>query len=515
MLAGLPLPDIRGTNGFYHYWATDLSDLELGDAEMGGIIQRLEFNGETAKTMIRGPVSPILKAEQEDLRKIPKDQRTIEQQARYEELTESGYKDVKVEMDVQKEAGGAKLTMEGNAVDLKKGQWSDWQPLAFKITPIVRVHGLAKFLVVEDQPEVKIYMSPINWDPRDPPLPITKPNGWSKDLVKEVGIYRTIGWAEATSGLNEERIDEAAFIRDAYSAMDDRFRVMSHELEKKNWNLFISVYETTDRFQHMFFRLIDPKHPYYDKDLAEKYKNALRDVYIRCDNIVGKAMEYVDPNTTFMVVSDHGFHSFRKAVNLNTWLVMNGYMHLYGMEDKNYTLADLFDKGQFWANTDWSKTRAYAMGLGQIYINLQGREKYGTVAPGEEYSKLQNELIAKLRDFKDPDTGETMINDVYKRDDIYHGEYIGNAPDLMVGFNEGYRVSWQTTLGGIPKNLVENNMKKWSGDHCSFDYKSTSGILLVNKKINKSNPNIVDIAPTVYKLLGIPPVRELDGKPLF
>src|SRR5262249_33261564 len=140
---------------------------------------------------------------------------------------------------------------------------------------------------------------------------------------------------------------------------------------------------------------------------------------IRCDNIVGKAMEYIDPNTTFMVVSDHGFHSFRKAVNLNTWLVMNGYMHLYGMEDKNYTLADLFDKGQFWANTDWSKTRAYAMGLGQIYINLQGREKYGIVAPGEEYSKLQNELIAKLKDFKDPDTSEIMINDVYKRDDIY------------------------------------------------------------------------------------------------
>jgi predicted AlkP superfamily phosphohydrolase/phosphomutase len=185
------------------------------------------------------------------------------------------------------------------------------------------------------------------------------------------------------------------------------------------------------------------------------------------------------------------------------------------MENKVYTLDDLFDKGQFWVNTDWTKTKAYAMGLGQIYINLQGREKYGVVAPGEEYSKLQDELITKLRDFRDPETGEPMINDVYKRDDIYHGEYIGNAPDLMVGFNDGYRVSWQTTLGGIPKDLVENNMKKWSGDHCSFDYKTTSGVFLSNKKISKADPKIIDIAPTVYKLLHIKPVQNLDGKPLL
>jgi predicted AlkP superfamily phosphohydrolase/phosphomutase len=155
------------------------------------------------------------------------------------------------------------------------------------------------------------------------------------------------------------------------------------------------------------------------------------------------------------------------------------------------------------------------MGLGQIYINLEGREKFGTVAPGEEYSKLQNELIEKLKEFKDPDTGEVMINDVYKRDDIYHGEYIGNAPDLMVGFADGYRVSWQTTLGGIPKNLVENNMKRWSGDHCSYDWKITPGVLLVNRKVQKTDPGIMDIAPTVYELLDIPTAPNLDGKPLF
>jgi predicted AlkP superfamily phosphohydrolase/phosphomutase len=517
MLAGLPLPDIRGTNGTFYYWATDLSDLEVGDAEMGGKIGRLEFNGDTAKTVIVGPASPLLKAEQDELRKIPKDQRTIEQQARYEELMGAGYKDIKLDMTVKKIAGGVHVHVQDNDFDLKKRAWTDWQDFTFKITPIVRIHGMAQFYLVEDQPEVKLYMSPINWDPRNPPLPITKPDGWSKDLVDEVGMYRTLGWAEATWPLNEERIDEATFIEDAYRAMDDRMKIMEHELNKKNWNLFVSVYETTDRFQHMFYRLIDPQHPYYDAELAAKYGNAIRDCYIRADKIVGKAMEHADANTTLMVVSDHGFHTFRKAVNLNTWLVLNGYMKLIGQEEDSpqYKLATLFDKGQFWVNTDWSKTKAYAMGLGQIYINLQGREKFGIVSPGDEYAALQNELVEKLMQFKDPDTGETMIDGVYKRDDIYHGAYIGNAPDLMIGFHDGYRVSWQTTLGGIPKNLVDKNMKKWSGDHCSFDYRSTSGVFLINRKISKSDPKIVDIAPTVYKILNVPPVAGLDGSPLF
>ena len=522
MLSGLPLPDVRGTNGTFYYWGTDLSDYEIGDVEMGGKIGRLEFNDNRTVATIVGPPSPILKAEQEELSAIPKDQRTIEQQARFEELRESGYKDLKVDMEVEKKGNSVKITVQDQPFELKKGQWSDWIKFTFKITPIVRVHGMSQFFLVEAEPEVKIYMSPINWDPKNPPLPITKPDGWSKQLVKEVGNYRTLGWAEATWPLNEERIDEATFIQDFNAAMDDRIKVMENELKKKNWNLFVSVYETTDRVQHMFYRLIDPKHPYYNAEEAARYQNVLRDVYKRCDEVVGKAMAYADQDTIFMVVSDHGFHSFRKSVNLNTWLVMNGYMYLYGQEDLNQyqgedkkKLIDLFDKGQFWVNTDWGKTKAYALGLGQIYVNQAGREKQGIVSPGPEYTKLLDEIIAGLMQLKDEETGETVIGGVYKRDDIYHGKYVGNAPDLVVGFKDGYRVSWQTTLGGIPKDILENNMKKWSGDHCSFDYRDTQGVLLINRKVQKSDPNLVDIAPTVYKYLNVPTAPDVDGKPLL
>lgn len=513
VLAGLPLPDVRGTTGTFYYWATDLSDYEPG--EMDGKLARLEFNGDTAATDIPGPVNPILKQEQEDLKTIPKDQRSIEQQARYEELMQAGYKDIKADMTVQRIGGGVKITVQDQTIELKKRQWSDWVPVVFKVTPIVRIHTMGQFFLIEDQPEVKIYLSPLNWDPRDPVLPITKPDGWSKDLVKEVGVYRTLGWAEATWPLNAERIDEQTFIDDAFVAMRDREKIMLNELKKKNWNLFISVYETTDRFQHMFYRLLDPRHPEYNAELAARYGNAIRDCYVHMDRIVGEAMQYADKDTMFIVVSDHGFHSFRKAVNINTWLVLNGYMKLFGQDDKTYTLTDLFDKGQFWVNTDWTKTKAYAMGLGQIYINLQGREKNGIVQPGQEYEALQNELIEKLRALKDPETGEQVIVDVYRRDDIYHGQYVGNAPDLVVGFNDGYRVSWQTTLGGMPKNVIDENRKKWSGDHCSFDHTITPGMLFVNRKIDTATPNITDIAPTVYKYLNIPTSPDVDGKSLL
>ncbi|MCI0412297.1 alkaline phosphatase family protein [bacterium] len=193
MLAGLPLPDIRGNLGRYSYWATDLSDFEMGDTEFGGNLSRLEFDGDTASASVVGPISPILKEEQEELRRIPKDQRTIEQQARYEELSEPGFKDLKIDIRIQKASGGARIELPGGSFVLKKGQWSEWQDFTFKITPIVRVHGISQFLLLEEQPEIKLFMSPINWDPRDPPLPITNPDNWSKKLVKEVGMFRTLG----------------------------------------------------------------------------------------------------------------------------------------------------------------------------------------------------------------------------------------------------------------------------------------------------------------------------------
>jgi len=214
-------------------------------------------------------------------------------------------------------------------------------------------------------------------------------------------------------------------------------------------------------------------------------------------------------------VSDHGFHSFRQSVNLNTWLVQEGFMAIQGQQPGEKKLQDLFGGGgTFWENVDWSRTRAYAMGLGQIYINLKGREAHGVVSPGAESDAVQADLAARLMTMADPDTGARMVDAVYRAGDIYSGAFTPNAAELQVGFADGYRVSWQSTLGGSPPGLLYPNKRKWSGDHGSFDYKSTAGIL-ISSRAAAEGARIIDIAPTVLKYFGVPIPDDIDGRPLF
>jgi predicted AlkP superfamily phosphohydrolase/phosphomutase len=254
----------------------------------------------------------------------------------------------------------------------------------------------------------------------------------------------------------------------------------------------------------------------YDAALAAKYSDSILRVYRRADQFVGQVLDIVPPGTTIVIVSDHGFHSWRKAVNVNTWLVDHGYLVLQGQASGDKKLYDLFGHGEFFENVDWSRTRAYAMGLGQIYFNLRGREAKGIVSPGQEYVQLADEISTKLlTDLKDPETGKPIVRAVYKRDDVYKGEYLGNASDLQMGFEDGFRVSWQTTLGAAPEGIVYPNKTKWSGDHGGFDYKTTAGILISSKPLVPGEASIMDIAPTVLKFFGITVPAAIDGKPLF
>jgi len=277
------------------------------------------------------------------------------------------------------------------------------------------------------------------------------------------------------------------------------------------------VIESTDRVQHMMYRLIDEKHPGYDPALAAKHGDAILRVYRRADQFVAQVMEILDPGTTIMIVSDHGFHTWRKAVNLNTWLVEKGYMVLNNQPAPGEKkLDDLFGGGTYFENVDWAKTRAYAMGLGQIYFNLRGREGQGIVSPGAEYTALADELANRLKaELVDPENGVKIARNVYKRDDIYKGEFLGEASDLQLGFEDGYRVSWQTTLGGAPAGIVYDNKKKWSGDHGGFDYQTTAGVFLTNRPVSTTTPRIIDIAPTVLKFFDVPIPDSIDGKALF
>jgi predicted AlkP superfamily phosphohydrolase/phosphomutase len=181
-------------------------------------------------------------------------------------------------------------------------------------------------------------------------------------------------------------------------------------------------------------------------------------------------------------------------------------------------LDDLFDGGAFWENVDWSRTKAYAMGLGQVYLNLRGREGQGIVNPGGEAKQLANDIASRLLALEDPGDHTRIVRAVYQRDAIYNGPYVENAPDLQVGMEDGYRVSWQTALGGAPAGIVYKNMKKWSGDHGGFDYATTAGVLISNRPLapeRQGTASILDIAPTVLRYFGVAVPADIDGKPLY
>jgi predicted AlkP superfamily phosphohydrolase/phosphomutase len=226
----------------------------------------------------------------------------------------------------------------------------------------------------------------------------------------------------------------------------------------------------------------------------------------------------MDENTILVVLSDHGFNSFRRAVNLNRILINEGFLKVKPeLESANpRILQDLFegDKGQFFTYVDWANTKAYALGLGQIYLNLKGREVQGIVNPGEDEAQVKKEIRGMLLAKRDPEYDNARILDeVYDGKIIYHGNHMDQAPDLVVGMSDGYRISWQTCLGGAPLDELEFNDRLWSGDHCAYDPKTTVGIFFSNMEIENETPSILDIAPSVYKRFDIAIPEDVDGKP--
>jgi predicted AlkP superfamily phosphohydrolase/phosphomutase len=516
MLSGLPLPDIRGTMGTFYYFATDLSRYEEGNTEFGGILKRLVVENDVAHTELTGPPNPIVKQKIQAIRARPN--LSAEDRAAIADLQAN--EDIRIPFTIRwnRTEKTATVDIEGESLRLEPGKMSRWVNLDFRVNVFVRVHGMAQLLLMSADKELQLYISPVNWKPDRPPLPMSSPASFSGELFERLGYFRTLGWAEATWPLNEGRMDEKTFMEDLYKAFDDRAQVILSRVDSREWDVLVGVIESTDRVQHMMWRLMDPRHPMYDAGLARQFGDAIERVYRRADQFVGEVLEHIEPGTAVLIVSDHGFHSWRKAVNLNTWLVQQGYMVLQGQQPGEKKLDDLFGSGEFWENVDWSRTRAYAMGLGQIYFNLRGREGKGIVSPGAESSQLADELSAKLLTMTDPDDGSRIVRAVYKRDDVYRGEYLANASELQVGMEDGYRVSWQTTLGGSPQGIVYPNMKKWSGDHGGYDFATTAGVLISNRPIvrrGSEGASIMDIAPTVLKYFGLPIPGDIDGKPLY
>jgi predicted AlkP superfamily phosphohydrolase/phosphomutase len=381
------------------------------------------------------------------------------------------------------------LEIGGSTFHIKPGEYTPWIHVSFR-----RAHGIVRFLLTETGEETTLYATPVQIDPENPALPISQPRYYAIYLAKLLGPFATVGMAEDTWALNEGVIDEDAFLRQADEIKQERERMFFNALEKTRRGVVACVFDTSDRVQHMFYRYLENRAHGRHADVIER-------MYRDMDRIVGETMKYVDDRTSLFVLSDHGFRSFRRGVNLNAWFRDNGYLVLKG------------ESGKYFEGVDWSRTRAYTMGLGGLYLNLQGRESCGVV-PVREAEALKRELIERLTGLRDPETGEVAIRQVYASSHIYKGPYLDAAPDLIVGYEDGYRTSWDAAVGRASAAVFEDNNKAWSGDH-SVDPLLVPGVLFSNRQVKAEDPGIEDMAPTALDLFGISRPAWMEGESVF
>ena len=493
LLTGLGTPDLSLRVGKPFYFTSELF-FEAEDGDFSLEVVELIDNRGRIPTKIQGPPDRL-----------------------FSKPGKLDYIELPMVIDVANDRKSVTIEVSGNNVTLEPGQWSDWVDFTFPFNPIIEMAGIGRFHLVSIDPEVRLYLTPIQFNPENLPVgfQLSHPAKFAQELMSEHGHYKTIGWAIDTWSINEGTMDEGLFLQDVDMTVTRYEKMLDEQLDAADeWDLLVHYFEFTDKVQHMMFRLFDPEHPRYDAELAAEYGDSILKSYQRMDKIVGNVMDRMPEGTQLYVVSDHGFSSWRWTMNYNTWLAENGYMRLNGEDPQRLNLEMLFDQGDFFVNVDWSKTKAYALGFGNIFINLEGREGKGIV-PVEEYEPLMEEIRGKLLEFVDKKTGLKPVAHVYKRTEAYSSFDEKFVPDMIATNADYYRAGWQDTLGGIAPSVVGVNNKRWSGDHCSLYPPLVEGILFSNQKLQERQHFMEDVTPTLLEIYGVDPTVELDGKSML
>ena len=489
MLAGVGVPDLRGAQNKGTFY-TQNKDAQARESEQLVILG----TGDDVKTHIIGP-------------------RNTRQSSAADALCE-----IKVHVKEDRhtlifETGGTP-----ERIEVAEKSWSDWVRFKFKLSMLQSVTGIARIHVKQIQPAVEFYVTAVNFDPAAPLFPVSSPANYAKDVAGQIGLFSTLGMAEDHNGLNNSRFDENAYLAQCELVLEERERLMNFELDRFREGFFFLLYDTPDRLQHMLWRFRDRQHPGYVPDLAKEYLNVIEHHYSRCDKLLDSVLANADENTLFIVLSDHGFNTFRRAFDTNTWLHQNGLLALKNGKRPSE------DCGIASSDVDWSRTYAYAVGLGGIYLNFRGREREGILEEGTEAERVRHAIQSGLAGIPDAATGCIAVRGVSRREEIYSGPYAANAPDLLVNFCPGFRVSWQSAVGGFANSLIEDNMRKWSGDHI-VDPESVPGICFI--KTNEGAqllpgfsgtgkvPCIIDLAPTILNYLGVPVPQTMEGTSLI
>lgn len=474
-LSAMCVPDLLGTQGTFLLFTTRPATARFKE---GGQRVAITVQGDRVETVVTGPENGFVVG--------------------HPPLT------CPLTIALDRAAMTATIAVGADRVTLAPGELSGWLTLPFPAAPGVTVSGVARVQVLEMGEHVSLYMSPINLDPESPAMPISHPDYYAGYLAKRHGPYATLGLAEDTWALNEGVTDDATFLEQAHDIDDERRAMFLASLRQLRSGSLVCVFDGTDRIQHMFWRYIDPAHPAYRADVPAEHRDAIKALYRKNDALVGQVLDTLSKDDVLLVMSDHGFSAFRRGVNLNAWLLREGYL----------VLKDGTDGSSEWLrDVDWSRTKAYCLGLSGMYLNLTGREALGIVAPGDEARALKAEIAAKLTGLRDEAKAEVGVREAFITTALYDGPYSENAPDLVIGYNAGYRTSWDCATGMVSGPVFEDNTKAWSGDHC-IDPRLVPGVVFCNRRIDETRDlSIVDIAPTALRLFGLEPPAYMDGRP--
>jgi predicted AlkP superfamily phosphohydrolase/phosphomutase len=481
MLSGMGVPDLRGGFGTSTFYSTSTD--EPLTAREGEKVVRLRAEGGTVATHLIGPRHPRTRV------------------------------DTRFEVTLVLDPSERRLTVRSDGsppeLEVRQGTWSDWLRVKFRLGAFQSVQGMARFYLARMEPALELYASPLNFVPDAPMFPISAPPEYARELAESIGTYYTAGMVEDHNGLSNERFSEGPFLAQCEDAWRERQAMMTHELERFDGGLFFCLFDTPDRVQHMLWRFREPGHPANrGRPWGRELGREIEGHYRRGDAVVGRALEFVDDQTLLIVLSDHGFGSFQRGFHLNTWLHAQGLLALRPGVEPGAEAGDLL------RGVDWERTRAYGLGLSGLYLNLRGREARGTVTP-EEAEPLKAAIARALRCLMDRTRGVVAVRSVVAREAVYRGPFVGEAPDMIVNCASGYRISWGSSVGGVPAGgCFEDNTRKWGGDHIN-DPALVPGVLLMNRPFRGENAGLVDLAPTLLAALGAPAAPALEGSSLL
>ena len=466
-LSGMGTPDLTGTYGTFAFY-TSQPYAFAGQSLSGGVVHAVTVRDGVVRASLAGPDNPFLK--------------TPEQ--------------VRAEFTAHLDQAGrhARITVGASEILLAVGEWSGWLPVSFSLAPTQSISGEVRFYLKSLDPFFELYASPVNLDPMDPAMPVSHPAGYAVELAEATGRFYTQGMPEDTKGLKTGVLSDREFLAQARLAADENRRQFRYVLDRFSDGLLFYYFGNVDQVSHMMWRARDPGHPAYNAVTDQPNARVVDELYEGLDAIVTDTLATLGPDDLLVVMSDHGFTSWRRAFHLNSWLRDHGYLAL--------TDPTRRDDPGFFGNVDWSRTRAYAVGLNGLYVNLKGRERDGIVDTSAR-SALVDEITAKLLGTIDPAAGGAAITRVYRREDVFH--LTGNedvAPDLVVGYAKGTRGSDESALGGLPREVIVDNTSAWSGDHC-MDHEAVPGILLASRPLRRSAATIQDLAAAILAEFGI------------